>query len=173
MPKPTPGTYPTYFKGYIDQVQENEFLPALESQAAAFMDIFGAITEQKSNRAYAPGKWTIKEMLQHMIDTERIFAYRALCLARSEKQNLPGFDENDYANNAHTAERSWQSLLEEFKQVRESTIGLFKSFSPSVMNNSGLTNNNPTTVISMGFITAGHYAHHIKILAERYLAAAV
>ena len=99
MPKPSPTNYPGYFQKYIDQVTETDFSTALQNQSAGLEQFLQSISEEKSMFAYAEGKWTIKEMLLHMSDTERIFCYRALCFARGEKTNLPGFDENDYAAN--------------------------------------------------------------------------
>ncbi|MBL0359386.1 MAG: DinB family protein [Chitinophagaceae bacterium] len=169
MPKPSSTSYPGYFQRYIDQVPETEMMPAFKNQTAGIADFLNSITEEKSNDAYAEGKWTIKELLQHITDAERIFNYRALCIARGEKQNLPGFEEDDYAANSHANRRSWKSLVEEFILVRKGTEMLYESFSVDVINNSGSTNNNPTTVASIAFITAGHYYHHKKILQERYL----
>ena len=163
MPKPLPASYANYFKRYVDQVPEDDLIPALKNQTAGILDFLSSITEKKSTYAYADGKWTIKELLQHVIDTERIFNYRALCFARGEKANLPGFEENDYAANSHADNRQWKSLVEEFMAVRKATELMFESFSDTVINNAGLSNNNPNTVNSLGFIIAGHYYHHKKI----------
>ena len=169
MPKPLPASYANYFRRYVDLVAEDDLIPALKNQTAGILEFLSNITEEKSTYAYAEGKWTIKELLQHIIDTERIFNYRALCFARGEKANLPGFEENDYAANSHADNRQWKSLVEEFMAVRKATELMFESFSDTVINNAGLSNNNPNTVNSLGFIIAGHYYHHKKILVERYL----
>jgi len=169
MSKPSPSSYPNYFQRYIDQVPETDLTAAFSNQTAGIADFLNSINEEKSNHAYAAGKWTIKELLQHITDTERIFNYRALCCARGEKQNLPGFEEDDYAANSHANKRTWKSLVEEFLIVRKGTELLYESFSDAVMDNGGKANNNPTTVASLGFITVGHYYHHKKILEERYL----
>ena len=169
MPKPSPTTYATYFERYVDQVPENDLMPAFKNQTAGIQDFLGSITEEKSTYAYAEGKWTIKELLMHIIDAERIFNYRALCFARGEKINLPGFEEDDYAANSYANSRSWKSLIDEFLAVRRSTELMFENFDKAVINNSGLSNNNPNTVASLGFIAVGHYNHHKKILMERYL----
>jgi hypothetical protein len=169
MVKPSPTTYPNYFQRYIDQVPENNLPEAFNNQTAGIAGFLNSISEEKSTYAYAEGKWTIKELLLHMTDTERIFNYRALCLARGEQQNMPGFEENDYAANSHANERSWAGLVDEFLLVRKCTETLFSTFNEAVMNNAGTANNNPTSVISLGFITVGHYYHHKKILQERYL----
>lgn len=169
MPKPTPGTFPEYYQKYIDQVTETELMPALKTQLPAIKEFLSGITEEQSAYAYAEGKWTIKEVLQHMIDTERIFAYRALCFARKEAASLPGFEENDYAANAGANERSWQSLSEEMVLLRESTIQLFSSFPAGSFDHSGIANQNPITVLAIGFILPGHVNHHMRVIAEKYL----
>jgi hypothetical protein len=108
-------------------------------------------------------------MLLHIIDTERIFCYRALCIARGEKNSLLGFDEDEYAAHSDANNRSWDSLVADFLAVRQSTLLLFKSFSEEAMQRSGLANNNPLTVISAGFIILGHFYHHKGVAVERYL----
>jgi hypothetical protein len=168
MPKPSPSNYPAYFQRYVDAVPEEGLAEGFQNQEAAISNFIGAVTEEKSMFAYAPGKWTLKELFQHVIDTERIFAYRALCFARGEQQNLPGFDEDGFAANSNANSRSWASLAEEMKAVRQSTVLLFKSFSPEVMANAGKANNNHTTVDSIGFMVLGHFYHHKKIVGERY-----
>jgi len=169
MPKPLPNTYPAYFKNYVDQVPDEDLFTGFQNQSAVIKQFLGSITEEKSNYAYDTGKWTIKEVLQHIIDTERIFNYRALCFARKETTSLPGFDENLYAANSNANIRSWQELVDEFAAVRSSTEFLFKSFTEEALATSGISNNNPATVISFGFITLGHFYHHKNVLQERYL----
>jgi hypothetical protein len=169
MPKPLPNTYPAYFKNYVDQVPDEDLFTGFQNQSAVIKQFLGSITEDKSNYAYDTGKWTIKEVLQHIIDTERIFNYRALCFARKETLSLPGFDENLYAANSNANHRSWRELVDEFAAVRSSTEFLFKSFTEEALATSGISNNNPATVISFGFITLGHFYHHKNVLQERYL----
>ena len=169
MSKPLPGNYPGHFKRYIDLVPETESLSAILNQGLEIMPFLSAISEEKSMYAYAEGKWTIKELLQHIIDAERIFTYRALCIARGEKENLPGFEENDYAANSFANNRRWDSLVKEFLTVRQSTELLFKSFTEEMLGSLGTSDNKTIDVSSIGFIIAGHYYHHKKILLERYL----
>ena len=169
MSKPLPANYPGHFKRYIDLVPETESLSAILNQGLEIMPFLSAISEEKSMYAYAEGKWTIKELLQHIIDAERIFTYRALCIARGEKENLPGFEENDYAANSFANNRRWDSLVKEFLTVRQSTELLFKSFTEEMLDSLGTSNNKTIDVSSIGFIIAGHYYHHKKILLERYL----
>jgi DinB superfamily len=169
MPKPSPTDYPAYFKQYVDQVPEEDLSAAFKNQLPVLKDFLNSITEEKSGFAYAAGKWTLKELLQHMIDTERIFNYRALCFSRKETVSLPGFDENTYAANSNANSRTWQEMVQEFTAVRNSTQILFNSFSADMLEISGVSNNNPATVNSIGFITIGHFYHHKKIMEERYL----
>ncbi len=169
MPKPSPTSYPGYFQKYIDQVPEQELFTAFDKQLPVIGSFLSSITEEKSLYTYAEGKWTIKELLQHITDTERIFNYRALCFARGEKTSLPGFEENDYAAHSNANERTWQSLVDEFLAVRHSTELLYRSFTPGALSASGTANNNAITVASMGFIALGHFYHHKKVMEERYL----
>lgn len=169
MPKPSPATYLSYFKRYIDQVPEEDLMTAFNNQTAGLESFLSSISEEKSNYAYAEGKWTIKELLQHIIDTERIFNYRALCFARGEQAGLPGFEENDYAANSYANNRQWKDLVQEFLAVRKDTAMMYGSFNGAVMDNTGKANDNPVTVASLGFTTVGHYYHHQKVLKERYL----
>lgn len=169
MSKPSPTNYAGYFQRYIDQVDENNLTTAFKNQATDIEPFLNSISEEKSMYAYAAGKWTIKEMLQHIIDTERIFAYRAVCFARGEQINLPGFEENDYAANSDANSRTWKSLVEEFVINRKSVELMFAGFSEEALNRTGTANNNTTSVSAIGFITVGHYNHHKKVLLEKYL----
>lgn len=169
MSRPVAGTYPAYFQNYINQVKEDELKEAFRNQRDAINDFYSSIPEEKTNTGYAEGKWSLKELLQHVIDAERIFNYRALAFARKEKASLPGFEENDYAANSNANSRSWKSLCDEMKAVRESTEMMYQSFSDEAMQSSGFANNNPMTVLAMGFISIGHFNHHKKIVEERYL----
>ena len=169
MPKPPSANYPSYFQRYISLVEEDELQTDCKNQLPIITRFLQSITEEKSIYAYAPGKWTIKELLQHMTDTERIFAFRSLCFARKEQASLPGFDEDIYAANSNANSRSWQDLVNEFLLVRKTSEILFDSFTEEALNNSGTANGNPATAASMGFTAIGHVYHHKKILEERYL----
>lgn len=169
MSKPSPTSYPGYFQKYVDQVPEQDLHTAFTNQAKVTRDFLSAISEEQSMHAYAEGKWTIKEILQHLIDAERIFSYRAVCFARKEATSLPGFEENDYAANSNANARSWQSLVEEFLAVRHATELMYDSFSDEMIDTAGKANNNSVTVGSIGFISIGHFYHHKKVIAERYL----
>jgi uncharacterized damage-inducible protein DinB len=127
------------------------------------------IPEEKAGFAYAEGKWTIIELLGHMLDTERIMAYRALRIARNDSTPLPGFEENDYVANAHFADRSLDSMREEFEYLRKANLFLIKSFNETEFSRVGISNDKPISVKALVFIIAGHLNHHIRILNERYL----
>jgi DinB superfamily len=169
MPKPAAGTHPAFFERYINLVPEDDLMTAFKNQLPVINNVLSKIDEEKSAFAYATGKWTLKELLQHMIDTERIFAYRSLCFARKESQSLPGFDENIYAANSHANNRTWRQLVDEFLLVRKTTEILFTSFNDDALNNKGIANNNAATALSMGFTSVGHVYHHFNIINERYL----
>jgi hypothetical protein len=170
MAKPQSGSYPAMFDNYIKLVSEEDAIAALQNQENIISDFFPGIQPERADYAYAPGKWTLKEMLQHIIDAERVFNYRALAIARGETQSLPGFDENLYAANSFGIKREWQDLCNEFRCLRESTIYMFKGFDPTVFSNSGISNNNRITVDALAFITVGHVYHHRNIIEERYVA---
>ncbi|OLY92526.1 DinB superfamily protein [Cnuella takakiae] len=160
---------PPFYHKYLQQVAQYSLEAALQHYAIELSSLLEAIPESRWNYRYAPGKWSIKEVVQHITDTERIFAYRALCFARGEKQSLPGFDENEYAQNASADYRSKQSLLDEFAAVHRSTRFLFDSFTQQQLETSGVANGNLVYVAGIGFTIAGHALHHLQILKERYL----
>ncbi|MEP7109984.1 MAG: DinB family protein [Ferruginibacter sp.] len=168
MSNSSPTSLPGYFQVYLDQVEEKELATAFTNQSQVIKDFLPSITEEKSMFAYAEGKWTLRELLQHIIDAERIFTYRALCFARKEATSLPGFDENDYAAASNANNRTWESLTAEFVSVRRSTILLFDSFTPEMLASTGTANNNSFPVAEIGFILIGHFNHHKKIIEERY-----
>lgn len=169
MPDLTPGTYPAFIEGYLSFVNANSVAEAIEKYSSSLSTFFKNIPSGKIDYRYAEGKWNIKEMLQHIIDTERIFAYRALRIARHDKTPLPGFDEKSYADASNADERSWKSLLQEFEAVRKSSDLLLQSFTEDQLQQSGTTNDEPNTVKALGFLIYGHILHHINILKERYL----
>ncbi|MEO7265998.1 MAG: DinB family protein [Ferruginibacter sp.] len=169
MPKPTEGTYPEYFGNYIKLVPEDNISDALINQQPLIDNFFNSISEEKAGYAYAEGKWTLKELLQHVIDTERIFNYRLLAIARGEKQSLPGFEENEYAAASEANKRSWSNMVEEFKAVRKASSYLFSSLTEDALQKSGSANERPVTAEALCFIIIGHVYHHVKIIKERYL----
>ncbi|WAC41848.1 DinB family protein [Pedobacter sp. SL55] len=159
--------YPTWYKGYIDLV-DGDVLQILDRQAEEFAS-FVQQNADKADYAYAPGKWTIKEMLGHIIDTERIMVFRLTCFARAEQAALPGFDENDYVTNANFRDRTLLSLCEEFVLLRKSNMYLLQSLNEEELNRAGTANGNQITVKALVYILAGHVMHHKKVIVERYL----
>ena len=133
------------------------------------MDLVRSIPESTGDLAYDKGKWTIKEVIQHLIDSERIFSYRALRFARMDKTDLPGFEQNDYVPASKASNRSLASLMNEFKSVRNATIDLFKSLNNEMLKSIGTANGFPFSAEAVGYITAGHCFHHADIIRERYL----
>ena len=162
-------TVPTFYKNYVKQIEETDLLQALRISGHRCLELIHAIPEEKADYRYADGKWTIRELLCHMIDGERIFTYRALRFARNDKTPLSGFEENDYAPQANASDRSLQKIAAEMAHLRSSTIDLFESFTPEMLIRKGMANNNEMSVIVLGFIIAGHETHHCNVLKERYL----
>jgi hypothetical protein len=172
MKKPELNEHPPYYTYYIDLVKLENGVKALENQIIEMQQFIGTIPVEMEEYSYAAGKWTIKEVLGHICDTERILGYRALCIARGEQITLPGFDENQYVSNGQFNKRSLYDLAHEFSIVRESNIALFKSFDSAILDIMGSANNNKMSVRAILFMIAGHEKHHINVIKERYLKAA-
>lgn len=160
---------PGYANGYINLVKHESVHKALKKNSKAFSRFLNKIPRKKRSFSYAEGKWTLKELLQHIIDTERVFALRALWFSRKDASPLPGFDENTWASNAVPIRREWDDMVKEFEHLRNATELLFKSFSEEEMNTTGLANNHLISVAAIGYMCSGHVAHHINIIKERYL----
>ena len=158
-----------YYFTYIDQVDGNDPVEVMEHQLAAARSLFAEISETSSMRRYAPEKWTIRQVLNHITDTERAFAFRALWFARGFETPLPGYDQ-DIADAGADANRiAWYDHVEEFEFVRQSTIRLFKNLPPGAWTMSGVADGKPFTVRAIAYIIPGHVTHHLSILKERYL----
>jgi uncharacterized damage-inducible protein DinB len=166
--KPKAEDCPPYFQNYIAQVKEEDCVSALENTEKEIIAYLRTIPEGKGDHAYDDGKWTVKQVLLHICDAERIFAYRALRFARGDAQQNLSFEENHYAQSCHAEARTVQSIIEEFAAIRRSTVLLFKSFSQNTLQNTGNMTAGKSTVNALGFVTAGHANHHIKMLKERY-----
>ena len=160
--------YPEYYQKYTGLLPDTELIELLESQKEAMLSLFNSSEEVNLQFSYAEGKWTIAQVLQHMLDTERIFQYRALCISRKDSSSLPGFDQDRYVANSKANERTLSGLLDEYKAVRNSTISLFKSFSVDMMKSVGLSNGQDLSTGSAGFIIAGHEKHHLKLFRLNY-----
>jgi hypothetical protein len=169
--RPEPGEYAPFYETYVSKVQGGDVLSQLESQRLQTAQLFAASTERDGNFRYAPDKWTIKEVVGHLSDTERIFTYRALRIARGDQTPLQSFEQNDYVKNGNFAEQSLADLVAEFGLIRAATLALFRSFNAEAWARRGTASNNPVTVRALAFITAGHELHHREILKERYFPA--
>ena len=154
---------------YVDLVADPDVLDALALQQADAIRLLESVDEKRADFAYAAGKWSVKQVVNHVIDTERVFAYRALCIARNDLRPLPGFDENDYAAYAPAATLTLRELRSEFQAVRSATICLFRNLLEEAWLRRGTANQYEVSVRGIAFQIAGHERHHVKILRERYL----
>lgn len=163
--------YALYYKNYIQPLEQNgkSIVTNLEISQANFVATLSNIPTKKQQFAYVSGKWTVKEVVQHIIDTERVFCYRALCFARNDKTSLPGFDQDLFVANVDAIIRNWADLLTEMATVRQGTILLFKSFSDESLLRIGVGSEKNMSVRAIGFLCSGHQVHHLGILKERYL----
>ncbi len=168
MKKPFKGEYNPHYDQYIALVPHEDILEALRAELISTAAFFRAVPQAKENFAYATNKWTIKQVLQHIVDTERIFMYRALCFARGEEQELPGYDENKYAAALLLDNVSLGNIVEEYESVRKSTILFLEHLDDSLYSATGIANKSQVTVQALAAITAGHELHHIQVIQERY-----
>jgi hypothetical protein len=169
--RPASNEHAEYFGNYIGQVPDGDLLQTLERHGREFAEFLKAIPESKADFAYGPGKWTIKEVIGHISDGERVFAYRAMRIARGDTIPLPGFDENAWVPLSGAKDRTLADLVEEFQTVRAASLSLFRHLSPEAIARRGTASNREITVRAIAWIVAGHAMHHQKILRERYLAA--
>lgn len=167
--KPSTGEYSPFYGTYIQKVKEENTLSALENSWQEAKGFLSAIPPEKADYRYAAGKWTIKELLQHMADTERIMAYRALRIARNDKTPLPGFEENAYVDVLDLSHRSLPEIIAEFLELRSANLIMFRGFNDEVLQRQGTVSGNPASVRALGYIIAGHQRHHFQVLQERYL----
>jgi hypothetical protein len=167
--RPQPTEVASYYFTYINRVPGDDPIAAIENQLAESQVLFSKISEEKSLHRYAPEKWSIRQVLNHVTDTERAFAFRALWFARGFDTPLPSYDQNVAATGAEANHISWAARVEEFRGVRLSTISLFRNMPPQAWMRSGIASGNPFTVRAVAYIIPGHVAHHISLLRERYL----
>ena len=161
-------TMPPFFDRYINLADDKNVVDVLQDQLEIDL-IYTQACETLQDRTYAEGKWTIKDIFQHVIDNERIQAYRALRFARGDESPLPGYEEAAYGQSAKAKWRDTDALLEEFEYVRKGTIALFKSFDREMLFREGICYNIKISVLALGFVMAGHQIHHLNIIRERYL----
>lgn len=171
MRLPAPYEYPksSYFAEYLNFEPEDHLLEILKSQQTNLLQICQNLQKGQESFAYAPGKWSLQQVIGHIIDTERIFSYRALAISRGEKQALLGFDENEYLLHAHYESQAFNDVLEQYRHVRQATISLIKSFNTSQTNQLGNANGQSVSVRILSWMIAGHEKHHIQVIKERYL----
>lgn len=167
--RPTRAEYAPFYHGYIEQVPTGDIVETLESQLSKTIVFLNAIGEARSAHRYAEGKWTIKEVVGHLIDAERIFAYRALRIARGDKTALPGYDENAYAQSARFNDRRFSDLVDELNVVRRANLFLYRSFNEEEWLRTGTADGKPVSARALAYISAGHESHHLDILQSRYL----
>ncbi len=167
---PSKNEYPAYAEMYMDYVKKDgDLLIQLKDSLEKTKEFVNSLSEKELNFRYAPDKWSIKEVLVHIVDDERIYGYRALAFSRNDKTDLPGFEENEYTQYADTDKRSLENIMNEYTAVRMATVALFDGFSDQALLRIGTANNNKTSVRALGYHILGHELHHINIIKERYL----
>jgi len=169
--RPQSSDYAPYYANYVMQVPDGDFLEILEGQLHDMKQLLGPLTEKQANFRYAPDKWSIKEILGHINDAERVFSYRLLRIARGDETPLPGFEQDDYIKTANSSEQTLSALLEEFTAIRRATIALVRPLDTSAWLRRGTASGKTVTALALAFITVGHALHHQRILADRYLPA--
>jgi len=171
MSRPQPNEYASFYETYVSKVQGTEIVSILEAQRLQMSQLLAARSERDGNFRYAADKWTVKEVIGHLSDSERIFAYRALRIARGDQTPLSGFEQDDYVKSGGFGDRSLADLAEEFAHVRSATVTLLRPLTAEAWTRRGSANKNEVTVRALAYIIAGHELHHREILKERYFAA--
>ena len=170
IPRPQADEYATYYGNYISKVPEGDLLALLATQIGDTLKVLRGIPEARGTHRYAPDKWSIKEVVGHLCDTERIMSYRALRIARADATPLPGFEQNDYVPMGGFDARTLADLAEEFAAVRQATLHLFRHLDPAALMRRGTASGNPFTPRALAYVIAGHERHHVGILKAKYLA---
>jgi hypothetical protein len=169
MTRPQTTEYAPYYSRYVDLIATPDVVPELSSQLEKTVSFLSNISEEKSLSTYGAGKWTIKEVLNHVNDTERVFLYRAFWFARGFEQPLPGYDQDVCVAAARPNSIPFTELIDEFKHVRLSTLSIFRNMPDEAWGRTGIASDNPFTVRALAYIITGHVAHHLNVLQERYL----
>ena len=167
--RPAADEYQSFYAGYVAEATDDDVVTLLETQMGDTLALFRSIDEAQALHRYADGKWSMKEVLGHIVDGERVFAFRAFSFARGESQELPGFEEDDYVAAANSDQRTLPSLLDECESARRASLALFRSFGAKEWMGRGTANGSEVSVRALAFIMAGHEAHHLRVLRERYL----
>ncbi|MFL5765498.1 MAG: DinB family protein [Bacteroidia bacterium] len=169
MKRPQPNEYPAFYKHYVDNVSTDNIIKVLRNQVLDIQAMISTIPEELEDHAYAPGKWTIKQIIGHIIDTERVLGYRAMRFARKDKTPLPGYDENYYVANAGFEKQTLYQLGHEFAIVREANLALFKVWDEEALSQMGVANGLDVSVRAMLYMIAGHAIHHMNVIKTKYL----
>lgn len=169
--RPAPGEYAEFYEKYVSLIQGENIVAALEAHLRQTIALFSGRSEREGDFRYAPGKWSVKEVLGHVADAERIFSYRALRIARGDQTPLPGFEQDDYVRTAHNGRRKLADIVDEFADVRRASISLFRSLSAEAWLRRGVASNHEVSVKALAYIAAGHELHHRRVLEERYFPA--
>ncbi|OPH60748.1 squalene--hopene cyclase [Paenibacillus ferrarius] len=171
LQRPDQEEYNSHFETYISQVPEGDYLSFLQNQLDAITALFAEMSEEKALLRYAPDKWSLKELLGHVTDTERIMSYRMLCIARGDTTSLPGFDQDIYIANTNFDELSIRDLFRDFQAVRQSTFTLLTTIAEPAWERQGISNSYPTSARALAYVIAGHAQHHLNVVHTRYLQA--
>lgn len=167
--KPQSGEYNPYYQRYIDLATEDDIVGALDAQARETASLLGGLTEEQAAHRYAPDKWSVKQIVGHMIDGERVFAYRVLSIGRADPAALPGFDQDPWVENAGSDDRSISDLAEELATVRKANVMMMRALSEEAWRRIGTASDNPVSPRALAYVMLGHERHHVRILRERYL----
>ncbi|KAA3610380.1 MAG: DinB family protein [Calditrichaeota bacterium] len=169
MERPASTEYAKYYQGYIDLVPNGDILQILEKQNDQFCEFLAQVDEEKANYRYAEGKWSIKQVIAHLIDVELVFMYRALRISRKDSTPIPGFEQDDYIKNSDQSHLTLSELVEQFYHMRKASIALLRSFSPDMWQNIGTANGFPASVRAIAHVMIGHVIHHMKVIHSKYL----
>ena len=169
MPRPNKNDYAEYYHGYIQLIEGDDPVSILEKQMKTTQKFLQEIPADKERFKYAENKWSVKEVIGHMLDTEKVMYYRALCIARGENKSLPGFEQDEYVKEANFNCLDISDLIMDYRLTRQSSILLYKNFDEIILEKRGKADNKEVTVLALAFIIVGHEAHHIKVLKEKYL----
>ncbi len=170
--RPTSSEAASYYFNYINRLKGDDVLGVLHSQLDQTVQFLSTVSEEKSLQRYAPDKWSLRELLNHVNDTERLFVFRALWFARGFEEPLPSFDQEIAVNNSGADDVAWKDMVDEFQSLRKTTLSFFRSLPEDAWNRAGIASGNPFTVRALAFIAAGHVAHHIDVMNRLYLGAA-
>lgn len=169
--RPAPSEFAPYYGTYVNAMPDGDVVGALAEQGEETFRLLSALSDEQGSFRYAPGKWSIRDLVQHLADSERVFAYRALRFARGDQTSLPGFDQNPYAEAAHADRRPLRDLAAELRDIRRTTLALIRSFDGEMLGRSGVASGNTMSVRALVWVIAGHERHHLRVLRERYLSA--